>query len=233
MLGLPSVSIVFTDGTDLLRARHSRRNGCLRSKDAGAAVPNSSLSRVRKIGWSSKTLPQTEMSELAVRTIRLRLMAVPGVANVAVRGRRDKHYQVLVDPGRRCEAQGDCAREFRCGDAGSGRVCGHAESASAGASTREHHDYRLGTSILLNSILLPALASKWGGFAKVAPDDGLQRSSWMANAFGVISTVDEIGTCAETPRSSFTKKISSPAKWNGHRNLTSRPLKTICPALSE
>jgi Cu/Ag efflux pump CusA len=41
-----------------------------------------------------------ELSELALWTMRPRLMAVPGVANVAIWGQRDKQYQVLVDPTR-------------------------------------------------------------------------------------------------------------------------------------
>ena len=37
---------------------------------------------------------------LALWTIRPRLMSVPGVANVAIWGQRDKQFQVLVDPDR-------------------------------------------------------------------------------------------------------------------------------------
>ena len=62
--------------------------------------PLSSLSRVLKIGiWSDK-LSQQELSELALWTIRPKLMAIPGVANVAIWGQRDKQFQVLVDPDR-------------------------------------------------------------------------------------------------------------------------------------
>lgn len=62
--------------------------------------PLSSLSRMMKIGiWSDK-LSQQELSELAVWTIRPRLMAIPGVANVAIWGQRDKQFQVLVDMDR-------------------------------------------------------------------------------------------------------------------------------------
>ena len=62
--------------------------------------PLSSTSRVMKIGLSSKTLTQVEMSTLARWTIRPRLMAVPGVANVAIWGQRDRQFQVLVNPDR-------------------------------------------------------------------------------------------------------------------------------------
>ena len=37
---------------------------------------------------------------LAKWTIRPRLMAIPGVANVAIWGQRDRQFQVLVDPDR-------------------------------------------------------------------------------------------------------------------------------------
>lgn len=108
VLGLSSVVLIFDDGTDLLRARQlvqerlSLAQGRLPlvTKPPVLLAPHSSLSRVLKIGLSSATLSQTEMSELALWTIRPRLMAVKGVANVAVWGQRDKQYQVLVDPAR-------------------------------------------------------------------------------------------------------------------------------------
>lgn len=62
--------------------------------------PLSSTSRVMKIGVWSKTLSQQEMTILAMWTIRPKLMSVPGVANVAVWGQRDKQLQVLIDPDR-------------------------------------------------------------------------------------------------------------------------------------
>ncbi|OAI29764.1 efflux RND transporter permease subunit, partial [Methylomonas koyamae] len=62
--------------------------------------PLSSTSRALKIGISSKKLSQMALSELALWTIRPRLMAVPGVANVAIWGQRDRQLQVLVDPDR-------------------------------------------------------------------------------------------------------------------------------------
>src|SRR5205823_563302 len=57
-------------------------------------------SRVMKIGVSSKKLSQMEMTVLARWTIRPRLMSIPGVANVAIWGQRDRQLQVLVDPER-------------------------------------------------------------------------------------------------------------------------------------
>jgi CzcA family heavy metal efflux pump len=62
--------------------------------------PLSSLSRVMKIGLTSKKQTQTELTTLARWTIRPRLMAVGGVANVAIWGQRDRQIQVLVEPER-------------------------------------------------------------------------------------------------------------------------------------
>ena len=108
VLGLSSVVMIFDTGTDLLRARQlvQERLNLAQSRLPGVArppvlmAPYSSLSRVLKVGLTSKTLSQTEMSELARWTLRPRLMSVKGVANVAIWGQRDKQYQVLVDPQR-------------------------------------------------------------------------------------------------------------------------------------
>ena len=62
--------------------------------------PLSSTSRVLKIGMSSKKLSQMDMTTIAKWTLRPRLMAVPGVANVAIWGQRDRQIQILVDPAR-------------------------------------------------------------------------------------------------------------------------------------
>ena len=108
VLGLSSVVLIFEPGTDLLRARQmvQERMAVEASRlptVAHAPVmlsPLSSTSRALKIGVSSTNLSQMEMTELAKWTIRPRLMAVPGVANVAIWGQRDRQYQVLVDPAR-------------------------------------------------------------------------------------------------------------------------------------
>jgi CzcA family heavy metal efflux pump len=108
VLGLSSVVCIFKEGTDLMRARQlvQERVAVYASRLPAAAHPPvilpplSSTSRALKIGVSSKTLSQTDLSELAMWTIRPRLMSVPGVANVAVWGQRDRQFQVLVDPDR-------------------------------------------------------------------------------------------------------------------------------------
>src|SRR5262249_32693135 len=62
--------------------------------------PLSSTSRLLKIGVSSKKLNQRELTEVALYTIRPKLMSIPGVANVAIWGQRDTQYQVQVHPDR-------------------------------------------------------------------------------------------------------------------------------------
>src|SRR3954469_2326162 len=108
VLGLSSVVLIFEDGTDLIRARQLVQERLATEASRLPAIarppvilsPLSSTSRALKIGITSKTLSQMEMTELARWTIRPRLMAVPGVANVAIWGQRDRQFQVIVDPER-------------------------------------------------------------------------------------------------------------------------------------
>ena len=108
VLGLSSVTLYFEQGTDLLRARQlvQERLATLAaqlpavSKPPVILAPLSSTSRVLKIGLSSEMLSQVELTTLARWTIRPRLMAIQGVANVAIWGQRDRQLQVQVDPGR-------------------------------------------------------------------------------------------------------------------------------------
>ena len=106
VLGLSSVVLIFEEGTDLLEARQivQERLAVEAARLPAAAKPPvmlsplSSTSRALKIGMSSQELSQMELTELAKWTIRPRLMAVTGVANVAIWGQRDRQFQVLVDP---------------------------------------------------------------------------------------------------------------------------------------
>ncbi len=108
VLGLSSVVLLFEEGTDIHKVRQY-----VQERVASEAVrlpvvarppvilqPLSSLSRVLKIGLSSKVLTQRDLTVLTLWTIRPKLMSVPGVANVAIWGQRDRQYQVLVDPDR-------------------------------------------------------------------------------------------------------------------------------------
>lgn len=108
VLGLSSVVMIFDPGTEILKARQLVQERLNIAQARLPAVvkppvlmaPYSSLSRVLKVGLSSTNLSQMELSELSLWTIRPRLMAVKGVANVAIWGQRDKQFQVLVDPQR-------------------------------------------------------------------------------------------------------------------------------------
>ena len=108
VLGLSSIVLLFEPRTNVLDARQLvqeriGRVAPLLPSAARAPVvmpPLSSLSRLMKIGLTSKSLSQMELTTLTRWTVRPRLMAVPGVANVAIWGQRDRQLQVLVDPDR-------------------------------------------------------------------------------------------------------------------------------------
>jgi len=108
VLGLSSVVLILEPAADLLEARQIVQERLAHAAAGLPAVarspvllpPLSSLSRALKIGVTSPTLSQVELSTLARWTIRPRLMAVPGVANVAIWGQRDRQLQVQVDPDR-------------------------------------------------------------------------------------------------------------------------------------
>jgi len=105
--GLSAIDLYFEPGTDGQTARLVVQE---RMAEA-AALPNvsmppqmlqpvSSIGRVAMIGLSSKSLTPMEMGVLARWTIRPKLMGVPGVANVAIWGQRERQLQVQVDPDR-------------------------------------------------------------------------------------------------------------------------------------
>jgi CzcA family heavy metal efflux pump len=108
VLGLSSVVLLFEDGTDLMQARQlvQERVALVATRLPAVAkppvmlAPLSSTSRAMKIGMTSQRLSQMELTDLALWVIRPRLMAIPGVANVAVWGQRDRQLQVLVTPDR-------------------------------------------------------------------------------------------------------------------------------------
>jgi Cu/Ag efflux pump CusA len=105
--GMSSIVLVFEPGTDLIRARQMVAERLAQafalphvSKPPTMLQPLSSTSRVLVVGLSSKTLTPIQMSVLARWTISPRLLGVPGVANVAIWGQRDRQLQVLADPQR-------------------------------------------------------------------------------------------------------------------------------------
>jgi multidrug efflux pump subunit AcrB len=111
--GLSSVLLLFEPGTDLYRARQMVSERLSQaavglphvSKPPTMIQPQSSTSRFMIVGLSSQDVPLMEMSVLARWVIGPRLLGVPGVANVAIWGNRDRQLQVQVDP-ERLRAQG-------------------------------------------------------------------------------------------------------------------------------
>jgi Cu/Ag efflux pump CusA len=107
MPGLAQVDLVFEPGTDVLKARQlvqERLAQAVALPNVGTrpvmVQPLSSMSRVMMIGLSSKDLSLIDMSVLARWKIRPKLQGIPGVANVAIWGQRDRQLQVQVDPQR-------------------------------------------------------------------------------------------------------------------------------------
>ena len=105
-LGLSSIVLLFPNGAELLQARALVQERVTRTTLptlARAPVllsPLSSTSRILKIGMSSNTLTQTELSDLARWRVRPALMSVAGVANVAVWGEQRRRIEVRADPDR-------------------------------------------------------------------------------------------------------------------------------------
>lgn len=106
VLGLSSVVMFFEEGADIFQARQfvQERLGRVGTQLPQASrvpvmlSPLSATSRVLKVGVTSKTLSQMEMSDAVRWTVRPKLLAVPGVANVAIWGERDRQLRVQVDP---------------------------------------------------------------------------------------------------------------------------------------
>jgi CzcA family heavy metal efflux pump len=108
VLGLSQVVLYFQPDTDRLRVRQIVQERIARAtallpdvaRPPTILSPISSLSRVLKIGMWSRTRSQTELTTVAKWTVRPRLMAIGGVANVSIFGERERQIQVQVDPDR-------------------------------------------------------------------------------------------------------------------------------------
>jgi Cu/Ag efflux pump CusA len=105
--GLSSINLIFHRGTDISRARQlvterlAQGPGVAKVGSPPVMIqPLSSDSRVMMVGLRAKDLSLIDMSVLARWKIRPRLMGIPGVANVAIWGQRDRQLQVQIDPAR-------------------------------------------------------------------------------------------------------------------------------------
>jgi len=106
--GLSSIELIFEPGTDVFLARQVVQERLAEatvvlpgvSRPPQMLQPLSSTNRVMIIGLSSSERSLIEMSVLTRWNIKPQLLGVPGVANVAVYGQRERQLQVQVDPER-------------------------------------------------------------------------------------------------------------------------------------
>lgn len=106
-IGLSVITIVFQDHTNIFTARQlvSEKLQASRSQlPDGVGQPfmapiTTAAGDILKLGlYSTGDTDPMELRTLVDWTIRMRLLAVPGVSNVVVIGGEEKQYQVLVDP---------------------------------------------------------------------------------------------------------------------------------------
>jgi CzcA family heavy metal efflux pump len=111
VIQLSQVVLLFKPGTNELKARQlvaERLAQITPSLPTWAAPPVmlqplSATSRVMKIGLSSETVDQIDMSMISYWTIRPRLLSVPGVANIAIWGEQIDMLAVQAIPDKMIE----------------------------------------------------------------------------------------------------------------------------------
>jgi CzcA family heavy metal efflux pump len=106
--GLSDITIVFANGTDVLRARQAvaeRLTEVVRQLPSAARPPVitpliSSTGTVLVIGLTSATRSLRDERTFVDWTLKPRLLAVPGVGRVSVQGGEVRQLQIQVDPER-------------------------------------------------------------------------------------------------------------------------------------
>ncbi len=108
LVGISNITIIFSYGTDVYRARQLVNE---RIQLASANLPKGisqptvlpvmpAIGDILKIGLVSDKTSPMELRTLADWDIRNRILAVPGVARVLIIGGEKKEFQVLVDPAK-------------------------------------------------------------------------------------------------------------------------------------
>ncbi len=105
--GLSDITVVFAAGTDVYRSRQllSEALSGLKGLPGNVAAPTltpltSSTGTALIGGLSSETVSAMQLRTIADWTVRPRLLAVPGVADVTIYGGDVKQYEVDIDPAR-------------------------------------------------------------------------------------------------------------------------------------
>lgn len=106
--GFSVVNVEFDWGTDIYRARQTvseRLSAVTEQLPAGVAAPvmgpeSSILGEMLTIGLTADSTSLLELRTLADRTVRPRLLALGGVAQVSVQGGDAREFQIRFSPGR-------------------------------------------------------------------------------------------------------------------------------------
>jgi CzcA family heavy metal efflux pump len=110
--GLSSVVLTFERGTDIMKARQMVQERITLAytlpnvaKPPNILQPLSTVSRIMMVGLSSDKIDPADLSLIARWTMKPALLAVPGVANVAIWGQRLRQLHVHIDPERLRDAR--------------------------------------------------------------------------------------------------------------------------------
>jgi Cu/Ag efflux pump CusA len=105
--GLSTIDLIFEPGTEILRARqmvqeHLTQAHALPQVGTPPVMvqPTASAGRVLMVALGAKDLSLIDLSILARWKIKPRLAGLPGVADVAIWGQRDRQLQVQVNPAK-------------------------------------------------------------------------------------------------------------------------------------
>ena len=129
--GISVVWVEFDWGTDIFRARQvvaEKLQTVTAALPAGISAPvlapiSSVMGEILMVGLTG-TQPATELRTVADWTIRRRLLAVPGVAQVIPIGGEVKQYQVIADPARMLTAGVTLAEVVRAAEGSNANASG-------------------------------------------------------------------------------------------------------------